>query len=95
MMPYLFIIYYCQELIVNLITIFIYKAYINNIKVKRYNATKYTNGHIPNTHTTVPLARINIGSIRVDREIGTDRWSVSTRPTRIRTDFWNDLVDLC
>ena len=46
-------------------------------------------------YTTVPLARIDIGSIRIDPEIGTDRWSVSTRPTRIRTDFWNDLVDLC
>ena len=48
-----------------------------------------------NSYTTVPLARIDIGSILVDPEIGTYRWSVSTRPTRIRTDFWNDLVGLC
>ena len=47
------------------------------------------------TYTTVRLARMDIGSSRIDPEIGTDMWSVSTRPTRIRADFWNDLVDLC
>ena len=46
------------------------------------------------THTTVPLARIDIGSIS-----GSIQKSVrigggggdSTRLTRIRTDFWNDV----
>ena len=33
-------------------------------------------------------ARIDIGWIRIDPEICTDRWSVSTR---ISTDFWTDL----
>ena len=31
----------------------------------------------------------------IDPEIGTDRVGDSTRLTRIHTDFWNGLVELC
>ena len=53
-----------------------YRCYVKKVQISHV----YCN-------TTVPLARIDIGSIRIDPEIGTDRWSVSTRPTGIRTDF--------